>query len=88
MALLHQKCRKGVTRRMHPRPRLGVGKIVVKLDRMPQMGVGFFMPALTRPDCLLRVVEPYWVSIRTQTKIYFGLPSASFVRAERDVLAP
>src|SRR6266853_4750708 len=35
-----------MARRVHPRPRLRVGQIVVTLDRLPQMGVGLVISAL------------------------------------------
>src|ERR1700678_168522 len=46
MALLHQQCREGVTRRMHPCPGLGVTQIVVPANGLPQMLVGFLVIAL------------------------------------------
>ena len=43
---IEQQRSQRMARRVHPRPRLGVGQIVVKLDRLPQMGVGLVISAL------------------------------------------
>jgi hypothetical protein len=45
MALVEKQGGQRMARRGHPRPMLGLGQIVVKLDRLPQVGVGLFMLA-------------------------------------------
>ena len=46
MALIQKQGRQRMTWRMHPCPRFGVGQVVVKLDGLPQIGIGLVMAAL------------------------------------------
>lgn len=45
MALVEQQCGQRMARRMHPGPRLGVGEVVVELDRAAQVIVSLVVPA-------------------------------------------
>jgi len=50
MPLIEEKSGQGMTRGMHPCPRLGVGQVVIKLDGTAELPVGFFVTALMIGD--------------------------------------
>ena len=46
VTLVEKQCRQRMAGRVHPRPWLGVGEVVIQLDCLAQMAIGLLVPAL------------------------------------------